>query len=380
VLEDFAHSFIELDKWGGNLPRGPNGGGYSYIMTGCPTTPLLVSVYNMGVLDHSGEDLLRVIRKNHMPGGCMDKYYGDLRFYLEKGYCPMWDTEHRFDMSGGLTLEWAFTDWCAAQLARKIGDEEAYDYFIKRSRNYINQWDAVTGFMRPRLRDGSWYGCFNPIEWYGFVEGNAWTYTFYVPHDIPGLASLIGSEEKFAEKLNYVMEQEEPHKFGRGHRGHFDYGNQPSCGMAHIFNHAGRPWLSQYWVRKVSDRAFAGTTPYDGYCGEEDQGQMGGLSALMKIGLFSLRGACSTEPVYEITSPVFDEITVKLDPRYCTGDTFKIKVYNNSEENVYIQKARLRGESLEKCWIYRKDFEKGGLLELWLGPEPNKDWGTSPIP
>jgi len=273
VLEDFAHSFIELDKWGGNLPRGPNGGGYSYIMTGCPATPLIVSAYNLGVLDRPGEEVLRVIRKNHMPGGCMDKYYGDLRFYLQKGWCPMWDDRHTFDMSGGLTLEWAYTDWCAAQLATKIGDRKNYEYFLNRSRNYRNQWDASAGFMRPRRRDGSWYEPFDPAEWYGFVEGNAWTYTWYVPHDIRGLAELMGGEDKFADNLTRAFEREMPHRFERGHNGLFTYGNQPSCGMAHLFNHVGKPWLSQYWVRRVSDVAFGGTTPYDGYCGEEDQGR-----------------------------------------------------------------------------------------------------------
>ena len=380
VLQDFAKSFIELDKWGGILPRGPNGGGYSYIMTGCPATPLIVSAYNLGVLDRSGEEVLSVIRRNHMPNSSMDKYYGDLRFYIENGWCPMWDTKHKFDMSGGLTLEWAFSDWCAAQLAKKIGDEENHEYFMKRSQNYRNQWDASTGFMRPRRRDGSWYEPFDPAERYGFVEGNAWTYTWYVPHDIKGLVDLTGSEDTFSDKLTYAFEMEKPHRFGGGHKGLFTYGNQPSCGMAHLFNHAGKAWLSQYWVRQVSDLAFGGTTPNNGYCGEEDQGQMGALSALMKMGLFSVRGACDADPIYEITSPVFDEITIKLDPRYYSGKQFRIKTNNNSPENLYIQKAELNGKPLENCWFHQKDFARGGLLELWLGPEPNKNWGKSPIP
>jgi predicted alpha-1,2-mannosidase len=260
-----------------------------------------------------------------------------------------------------------------------VGDKENYAYFMKRSRNYTNQWDAATGFMRPRRRDGSWYEPFDPVEWYGFVEGNAWTYTWYVPHDIKGLVELMGGEDKFTDMLTHAFEQEAPHRFERGHNGLFTYGNQPSCGMAHLFNHAGRPWLTQYWVRQVSELAFGGTTPHSGYCGEEDQGQMGALSALMRIGLFSVRGACDADPIYEITSPMFDEITIKLDPRYYAGKEFKIKTYNNSSKNMYIQKAKLNGEVLENCWFYQKDFAKGGLLELWLGPEPNKTWGKSPI-
>lgn len=378
VLEDFANSFLELDKIGGILPRGPNGGGYSYIMTGCPATPLIVSAHNLGLLDRSGEEVLAVIHRNHMPGSGMDRLYGDLQFYIDKGWCPMWDEKRTFDMSGGLTLEWAFADWCAAQLAARVGDQKRQAYFLERSKNYKNQWDDTTGFMRPRKRDGSWLEPFDPMEWYGFVEGNAWTYSWYVPHDIPALAELMGGSDPFCDKLNGILEQEKPHKFGRGHNGYFDYGNQPSCAMAHLFNHAGKPWQTQYWVREVSESAFGGTTPYDGYCGEEDQGQMGALSALMKIGLFSVNGACGAEPIYEITSPVFDQVTIKLDTQYYTGKTFTIKAYDNSDENRYIQKAKLNGKPLDNCWIYQKDFAKGGVLELWLGPQPNKDWGKPP--
>ena len=107
---------------------------------------------------------------------------------------------------------------------------------------------------------------------------------------------------------------------------------------------------------------------------------MGGVSALMSLGLFSLRGTASEEPVYEITSPVFDEVAIKLDPKYYSGKEFRIKTYDNSKENVYIQKAKLNGRPLDNCWFYHKDFAKGGLLELWLGPKPNKAWGNSPVP
>jgi putative alpha-1,2-mannosidase len=117
-----------------------------------------------------------------------------------------------------------------------------------------------------------------------------------------------------------------------------------------------------------------------GYGGhDEDQGQMGGVSALMKLGLFSLRGTSSKEPIYEITAPAFDEITIHLDPRYYSGKTFTIKTYNNRPDHMYIQKAKLNGRLWENCWIYHKDFARGGLLELWLGPIPTKHWGKSPV-
>jgi putative alpha-1,2-mannosidase len=163
-------------------------------------------------------------------------------------------------------------------------------------------------------------------------------------------------------------------------KGYVSYANQPGCSNAHVFNHADHPWLSQYWVRRVSQQAYGGTNPNIGYGGhDEDQGQMGGVSALMKLGLFSLRGTCSKEPVYEITAPEFDDITISLDPRYYAGKTFKIKSHNNSKENCYIQRAELNGQPLDACWFHHRDFAKGGLLELWLGPRPNTAWGKSPI-
>lgn len=118
-----------------------------------------------------------------------------------------------------------------------------------------------------------------------------------------------------------------------------------------------------------------------GYGGhDEDQGQMGGVSALMKLGLFSLRGTCSREPIYEITAPEFDEINISLDPRYYSGTSFSIKVYDQCEKNCYVQRAQLNGEPLQRCWLYHEQFAKGGRLELWLGLEPNEDWGTSVAP
>ncbi len=135
-------------------------------------------------------------------------------------------------------------------------------------------------------------------------------------------------------------------------------------------------------VLKFSDgsREDVCAVPNVGYGGhDEDQGQMGGVSALMKLGLFSLRGACSKEPIYENTTPEFDEITIRLDPRYYSGGAFEIVTHNNTPENVHIKRAELNSTPLDSCWFYHKDFEKGGKLELWLGPQPNKAWGKSPV-
>ena len=154
-----------------------------------------------------------------------------------------------------------------------------------------------------------------------------------------------------------------------------DYGNQPSTAMAHMFNLAGAPWLSQKWVRAVKEQTFGDITPYGGYSGDEDQGQMGAVGVLMAIGLFDVEGGAALKPTYQITSPIFDRVTIHLHRDYFPGRTFTIQTRNNSPQNVYIQSARLNGRALKQCWFGHAELVKGGKLEIELGPEPNKSWG-----
>ncbi|MSB25666.1 glycoside hydrolase domain-containing protein, partial [Odoribacter splanchnicus] len=161
--------------------------------------------------------------------------------------------------------------------------------------------------------------------------------------------------------------------------GYISYANQPGVSNAHVFSWAGKPWLTQYWVRRVRAQAYGAVTPDRGYGGhDEDQGQMGGISALMAIGLFSLTGNVDQNPSYEITSPIFDRIEIILDDRYYEKGKFIIQTYHNSAGNCYIRQARLNGKPLHDFRFSHADFSKGGLLELWMGPEPAKKWGISP--
>ena len=145
--------------------------------------------------------------------------------------------------------------------------------------------------------------------------------------------------------------------------------------MAHLFSYAGQPWLSQKWVRKVKE-AYGDITPYGGYRDDEDQGQMGALGVLMAIGIFQTDGGCAMKPYYEITSPVFDKISIRLNNDYYPGEKFEIVTRNNSERNMYIQKAFLNGQKWDKCIFPHEEFAKGGTLILDMGPKPNKKWGS----
>jgi putative alpha-1,2-mannosidase len=144
----------------------------------------------------------------------------------------------------------------------------------------------------------------------------------------------------------------------------------------HLFSHLGQPWRSQYWVRKVHAAAFSDTTPFGGYNGDEDQGQMGALSALMAIGLFDMDGGASRQPRFDLTAPLFDKITIRLHPDYHPGGSFVISTRNNRPDNVYIQSARLNGKAWNSFQVPHESFVRGGTLELELGPQPNKVWGT----
>ena len=222
--------------------------------------------------------------------------------------------------------------------------------------------------LLPKKENGEWMHE-NPLSGAGWIEANAWQGTWSVSHGLNRLAELMGGEDVMAEHLNYAFEQSAKDDFVHGYtEGYISYANQPGCSNAHVFNRIGRSDLTQYWVRRVNEQAYGGTTPDRGYGGhDEDQGQMGGVSALMSIGLFSVTGTCSIDPVYDITSPVFDEVVIKLSDKYYEGKEFIIRTENNSAGNYKIQDCLLNGKPLDKCILRHADFAKGGVLDLKLG-------------
>ncbi len=277
----------------------------------------------------------------------------------------------------GTTLEFSFQDWCLAQMAAKLGRKAEYAEFITRSGNWKNLFHPEHKLIFSKDKDGKWRHT-NPLSGRHFVEANSSQATWSVSHDLAGLADLMGGRAAFCATLNTAFEQAVDQNFVSGYgKGTVSYANQPGCSNAHVFNYAGKPWLSQYWVRQVNEKAYGGVTPELGYGGhDEDQGQMGGVSVLMSMGLFSVKGTCSQDPVYEITSPVFDSVTIHLDKRYYPGKTFKITTTNNSRESMYIQSARLNGKAHNRMWFYHREFTAGAHLELTLGPKPNTAWGV----
>lgn len=397
VMDDFCNTMIDMYRNGGLIPRGPSGGNYTYVMIGDPAASFFASAYNKGIRNYNAELAYEGLRKNAFVGGIRDHagyehsktaYSGGMKYYEEWGYVPdgRKDVEGMHTTGASMTLEYAYQDWCLAQMAKTMGKLQDYEFFMKRSKNYRNLWNPESGYMQPRGEDGNWLPCFDPLELTekgGFCESNSAIYSHYVPHDMAGLIELYGGAGQYIKRLNANFEKSEPYGFFRSNKtkeGNWtDYGNQPGTGMAHLFSYAGAPWLTQKWVRKVK-AAYSDVTPYGGYRDDEDQGQMGALGVLMAIGLFEVDGGCAEKPFYEITSPLFDKVTIHLDNRYYSGKTFQIITKGNSTDNMYIQNASLNGKKWNKCWFYHEDFIKGGTLELKLGAKPNKKWGVEELP
>lgn len=367
VQDEMSASMIQYADNGKLLPRGPSGGGYSYIMTGSPTSMLVISTYMKNMLTKTDpEHAFDVIKRNHLPGGMLGSAE-DIQFYTKHGWWPG---------NAGITVEATFQDWAVAQMALKLGKRKDYKFFLDRSTGWKKCYQPAWKLLFPKDGKGDFLHD-DPLSGRGWVEANAWQATWAVSHDIPGLAKLMGGNDTLCHKLNYAFEQAEVSDFVFAYTdGYVSYANQPGCSNAHVFNHAGKPWLSQYWVRKVQEQAYGGTTPDLGYGGhDEDQGQMGATSALMALGLFSLQGNTSLVPTYDITSPIFDKIIIELDPSYYEGNQFVITTHNNSRANVYIQKASLNGKPLHRYWFTHADYAKGGVLDIYLGPNANTSWG-----
>ncbi|GFD78767.1 hypothetical protein KUL118_16290 [Tenacibaculum sp. KUL118] len=399
VASDFTNSLLTYYKDGSMIPRGPSGGNYTYVMTGASSTPFIVSNYMKGIRDFDVETAYSGLTYNHSDKGIMAKagyeHYtktgGGMRHYLEKGYIPFplppEESSYGNHRRGpGQTLENAYQDFTLAQFANALGKENDYQYFLKRSQNYRNVFDPESGFMRPRNVDGTWQTPFDPYQYEnGFVESNPAQGTWFVPHDIKGLAELMGGEAVLIERLDrdFLVAEKQGFTSGTAHadetieslrRAPINYGNQPSMQTAFIFSAAGAPWKTQKWSRRVVDAVYSHLSPERGYNGDEDQGLMGALAVLMKIGLFQLTGGVEQDPIYYIGSPIFDEITLSLDNDYFTGKQFTIKTLDNGPDNVFVESATLNGEPLNRAYLLHSEITNGGELVLQMSSTPNPSW------
>lgn len=298
--------------------------------------------------------------------------------YFTLGYIPYPDVRE----STAKTLEYAYDDFCGYQLAKMTGNDFHMNVFGKQMYNYKNVYDAESGFMRGRQKDGKWVPNFDPYEWGGpFTEGCAWHYLWSVFHDPQGLINLMGGEKNFITKMDSVFTVSNKFKVGTYGRvihemaememanlGQYAHGNQPIQHMIYLYNYAGEPWKSQFWAREVMKKLYNATE--DGYPGDEDQGQTSSWYVLSALGFYSV---CPGTDEYVIGSPLFRKATITMED----GKKFIIEANNNDTQNVYIQSATLNGKSFDKNYVQYKDIINGGTLKFEMGSQPNKNRNTT---
>ena len=268
------------------------------------------------------------------------------------------------------TLEYAYTDWCIGQLASALGkDEDAAEYYEK-AQAYRNIFDREKGWFRPRYADGSWAAWpenARIAEWYGCIESNPYQQGWFVPHDTEGMVELMGGREAVLADLREFFERTPEELLWNDY---YNHANEPVHFVPFLFNKLSEPWNTQKWVRFICKNAYRNEV--EGIVGNEDAGQM---SAWYVLAASGIHPSCPGDTRFEITSPVFDRIEIRLDPHYNRGENFIIIAHNNSPSNIYIQKAKLNGNVYDKCYIDFTDMASGGVLELYMGNTPNKEWG-----
>lgn len=384
-LNGWVQTQLELYDKTGWTSVGPSGLKMTGIMNVTHEIALMVSAYQKGIRDYDVNKLYDAVSHNSKEQGKRIDYgvgaglsgMERLDTYDKLGYVPS-DLD-----AASRTLDYAYTDYCAGQLAKAFGKTEDYDKFIKRSSNWKNQFHPDLKYQVPRNSNGVWKENYSPFSGDHWIEGNGWQYSFYVPHDIKGVIALTG-QDLFNQRLEEGFEKSVKHDFAahafdRHQTEAFEYyinhGNEPNMQASFLFNYSGKPWLTQKYSRAILDQYY-GNTPYNGWGGDEDEGQMGAWFVIASMGLFEMNGGVTDNPEFDLSSPLFDKITIHIDKRYNGGKPFVIKSKNNSRENVYIQSASLNGVPLTKPKLSFKDVVKGGELILEMGDKPNYQWGV----
>ena len=319
------------------------------------------------------------------PNNCRSIGRDGAEYYKRLGYVPYSNVrgEPSVEEAAAKTLEYAYDDFCLAQLARAIGRKAEAEEFYRKARNYENLFDPGTGFMRGRKADGSWCEPFDPTEWGGpFTEGCAWHWTWSVFHDIPGLIKLMGGDQAFADKLDAVFSAPNTFKAGtyRGtiHEmtemvaldlGQYAHGNEPVHHLIYLYDYVGQPWKTQSRIRLAMNKLYQATP--DGLCGDEDTGQMSAWYVLSALGLYAV---CPGDTNYVIGSPLFDRATLSL----ADNKTFSIVAKYNGPQHPYIHAATLNGEPFNRTYLSHQEIVAGGELVFEMASAPDYKWAAGP--
>ena len=367
MQRDFAQTFLNIYKQQGRLPVWHLMGSETDCMVGNPGAIVLADLTMKGFVEDK-ELALEALKATQM------KDIRSLGLLKKHGYIP-WNLEPENE-TVAKALEYCAADDGVAKVAKLLGKKDDYEYFFNRSRSYKKYYDPETRFLRAVDTDGKFRLPFNPFfaehRTNDYTEGNAWQYTFLVPHDVKGLIKLFGSDKAFMSKLDSLFfvegwagDNASPDMSGM--TGQYAHGNEPSHHVIYMYNYAGRPDKAAPLLRKMLNEMYLDQP--DGLSGNEDVGQMSAWYILSSVGLYQV------DPVggrFVIGSPLFDKATVNVG----AGKTFTVVAKNNSDRNIYVQSARLNGKALKNSYIEFNDIRHGGTLELQMGPKPSK-WATA---
>jgi predicted alpha-1,2-mannosidase len=363
VSADMVQSLVKKAEQGEWLPIFPCWNNYTAAMIGDHAISVIADAYLKGVRRFDVQTAYRYMRKNAFTVNPDPKSYEEgrgrraLTSYLRYGYVPLedsvWEAFHKREQVSR-TLEYAYDDFALAQVARALGHQADYAQLRQRAQNYRRVIDPRTGYARGRYADGRWIEKFDPLAIRSsfITEGSAAQYTFYVPHDLPGLIKQVGGRQKFVQKLDTLF-----------NFGHYWHGNEPNNQIAYLYPYAGQAWKTQAQVRKIIREEYD-TSP-GGLSGNEDGGQM---SAWLVFSMMGFYPVCPATPEYVLGSPVFSQVTLRL----ANGKTFTIKAKGNSEATPYIQSATLNGRPFRSSLLQHEQMLAGGVLELQMGSEPGK--------
>ncbi|HVS92198.1 MAG TPA: GH92 family glycosyl hydrolase [Mucilaginibacter sp.] len=289
--------------------------------------------------------------------------YAGIGYYIDMGYIP----DEKSGVSVSSTLEYAYDDWCIAQMAKKLGRQDVYDTFIKRSQNWKNMYDPKSGFMHPRLADGTFRKNFDPFTTnnMGFIEGNAWNYTLYVPHDPKGLIQTMGGNKRFVAYIDSLFSYQLPDKYFAeteditrdGIIGNYVHGNEPSHHVAYLYDWTDKPWKTQEKIRLILKMQYKNAP--DGLGGNDDTGQMSAWYIFSSMGFYPVAPGSDQ---YAIGSPAIGKAVINLE----NGKTFTINVKNQGDKNVYVKKIELNGKPLNGYFISHNDIMNGGEMTFYM--------------
>lgn len=346
LVDDEINSLIQLAELSGKkyFPRWEFLNAYSGCMVGNPAVSVVTDAYNKGIRNYDTRKALEYSLNTV-------RAFGN----NEQGYTPD-------DLSK--TLEYAYTDWCVGALLRSMGKEKEAEEFERKSQSYHQVWCDSVKWFRARSADGGWMPWKGRnVHWQGCIESNNYQQGWFVPHDVEGLIALMGKDYFERELVAFFEGADERFMWGD----YYNHPNEPDHQVPFMLNYTSRPWLTQYWTRRICRNAYDDTV--NGLCGNEDVGQMSAWYILTAMGFHPI---CPGNNRYELTSPVFNKVTIALDKRYYKGKTFTIIAHNNSPENVYIQSVSLNGKVLNRLWITHEEIINGGVLEFILGKTPKR--------